>query len=136
MILKNSKKVAGFSSVFLDEIVSDAVDLYLTLVEVKNITLSFDAKAIPNFIGDKDLLFQSFAKVLDNAIKFTPKNGQITVMLKRSTNAIIFSVNNSGTGLSEANIVKFIERFYCEGNSCSSSGNGLGFALVSHCNPS
>ena len=75
MILKNSKKVAGFSSVFLDEIVSDAVDLYLTLVEVKNITLSFDAKAIPNFIGDKDLLFQSFAKVLDNAIKFTPKNG-------------------------------------------------------------
>jgi signal transduction histidine kinase len=129
--IENSNKMAGFSSVFLDEIVSDAVDLYLPLVEAKNITLSFDAKVIPDFIGDKDLLFQSFANVLDNAIKFTPKNGQITVMLKRTTNAIIFSVDDSGTGVSETNIVKLTERFYREDNSRSTSGNGLGLALVS-----
>ena len=129
--IENSNKLAGFSSVFLDKIVSDAVDLYLSLVEVKKITLSFGAKVIPDFIGDKDLLFQSFANVLDNAIKFTPKNGQITVMLKRNTYAIIFSVNDSGTGLSEPNIVKLTERFYREDNSRSSSGNGLGLALIS-----
>jgi signal transduction histidine kinase len=129
--IENSNKVAGFSNVLLDEIVSDAVDLYLPLVEAKNITLSFKAEVIADFIGDKDLLFQSFANILDNAIKFTPEDGHIKVKLEQKGYRVLFSVDDSGVGVNKANIVKLTQRFYREDSSRSTSGNGLGLSLVS-----
>lgn len=129
--IENSNKIAGFTKVLLDEIVSDAVDLYLPLVEAKNITLHFEADVIAEFVGDKDLLFQAVANVLDNAIKFTPHNGEIAVKLKRQGELILFSVDDTGIGVSEQSISKLTERFYREDKSRSSSGNGLGLALVS-----
>jgi signal transduction histidine kinase len=128
--IESSAKVAGFSNVLLDEIVSDAVDLYSPLVEAKNITLRFEADVIKDFIGDKDLLFQSFANVLDNAIKFTPENGKIDVKLKRQQSRIVFSVDDSGSGVTSDNMSKLTTRFFREEKSRSTSGNGLGLALV------
>ena len=128
--IENSNKISGFSLLLLDEIVSDAVDLYSPLIESKNITLAFSADVIPQFIGDKDLLFQSFANVLDNAIKFTPRDGQINVQLKQNMSHVIFSVDDSGPGVSHDNILKLTQRFFREDKSRSTSGNGLGLALV------
>jgi len=129
--IENSNKISGFSEVMLDEIVSDAVDLYSPLVEAKNITLNFETDINLSFVGDKDLLFQSFANVLDNAIKFTPENGQIAIKLKKQTFAVVFSVDDSGFGVSEENIVNLTQRFYREDDSRTTNGNGLGLALVS-----
>lgn len=128
--IESSTKVAGFSKVLLNEIVSDAVDLYSPLVEAKNITLRFEADVIKEFIGDKDLLFQSFANVLDNAIKFTPENGQIDVKLKQASTHIVFSIDDTGIGVTADNIPKLTRRFFREEQSRSTSGNGLGLALV------
>ncbi|MFT6270245.1 MAG: signal transduction histidine kinase [Alphaproteobacteria bacterium] len=129
--IENSNKIAGFSNVLLDEIVSDAVDLYSPLVEAKSIEMLFEADVITDFVGDKDLLFQSFANVLDNAIKFTPEGGKITVKLQHKGYRVIFSVDDSGMGVSKTNIVRLTQRFYREDNSRSTSGNGLGLSLVS-----
>jgi signal transduction histidine kinase len=129
--IENSNKISGFSNIMLDEILGDAVDLYSPLVEAKNITLTFETDIILLFVGDKDLLFQSFANVLDNAIKFTPENGQIAVKLKQQDVAVVFSVDDSGLGVSEENIVNLTQRFYREDDSRTTNGNGLGLALVS-----
>lgn len=129
--IENSNKISGFSTLTLNEIVSDAVDLYSPLVEEKNIALAFEADIVDNFVGDKDLLFQSFANVLDNAIKFTPQDGNISVKLTNINNTVVFSVDDTGSGVSADNIVKLTQRFYREDASRSSSGNGLGLALVS-----
>jgi signal transduction histidine kinase len=129
--IENSNKISGFSNIMLDEILGDAVDLYSPLVEAKNITLTFETDIILLFVGDKDLLFQSFANVLDNAIKFTPENGQIAVELKQQDVAVVFSVDDSGLGVSEENIVNLTQRFYREDDSRTTNGNGLGLALVS-----
>lgn len=129
--IESSTKVSGFSQVLLDEIVSDAVDLYSPLVEAKNITLDFDADVITDFIGDKDLLFQSFANVLDNAIKFTPENGKIDVKLKQQGARIVFSVDDTGIGVNAESVSKLTRRFFREEKSRSTNGNGLGLSLVS-----
>jgi len=128
--IESSTKISGFSPVRLDEIVEDAVDLYSPLVEAKNITLHYEADSIADFIGDRDLLFQSFANVLDNAIKFTPDNGKIDVKLKQQDRQVVFSVDDSGAGVSAASFSKLTQRFYREEKSRSTSGNGLGLALV------
>ena len=128
--IESSTKVSGFSQVSLDEIVGDAVDLYSPLVEAKNITMHFEADVIDKFIGDKDLLFQSFANVLDNAIKFTPENGKIDVKLKKQDDYILFSVDDTGIGVNADNISKLTRRFFREEKSRSTSGNGLGLSLV------
>lgn len=129
--IESSTKVAGFSQVLLEEIVSDAVDLYSPLVEAKNITLHFESDIISEFIGDKDLLFQSFANVLDNAIKFTPENGQIDVKLKRGKGYVLFTVDDTGIGVNTDSLPKLTRRFFREEKSRSTSGNGLGLSLVS-----
>lgn len=128
--IENSNKIAGFSHLALNDIANDAVDLYLPLIEAKNIHLQFESDPIPDFIGDKDLLFQSFANVLDNAIKFTPENGAIDVRLKQQKTCVEFSVDDTGNGVSEDSINKLSQRFYREDKSRSTSGNGLGLALV------
>jgi signal transduction histidine kinase len=128
--IENSNKIAGFSKVLLEDIASDAVELYSPLTESKNITLTFEADIIPNFVGDKDLLFQSFANVLDNAIKFTPDGGQIHVMLKQTDTMVVFSVDDTGIGVNNDSIANLTDRFFREDKSRSTSGNGLGLSLV------
>jgi signal transduction histidine kinase len=128
--IENSSKIAGFTNILLDEVVSDAVDLYVPLIDEKNINLSFSCSHIPEFVGDKDLIFQAFANVLDNAIKFTPENGQIIVNLAQRSSQIVFSVDDTGRGVGQDSIVKLTERFYREDKSRSTSGNGLGLSLV------
>jgi len=129
--IESSTQISGFSQVLLNEIVDDAVDLYLPLVEAKNINLACDVDIIVDFIGDKDLLFQSFTNVLDNAIKFTPENGSIVVKLKQQDKQIVFSVDDTGIGVNQASLSKLTQRFFREDISRTASGNGLGLSLVS-----
>ncbi len=129
--IESSAKTAGFSSLELSEIASDAVDLYSPLIEAKHIVLNTNIGAVSKFIGDKDLIFQAFANVLDNAIKFTPQHGQINVALKMlPDNSVEFSVDDTGKGVNSESHKKLTQRFFREDTSRSSSGNGLGLSLV------
>lgn len=128
--IENSAKMAGFSNVSLNDILDDAVDLYSALVENKDITLHYDAVNVGSVIADKDLLFQAFANVLDNAIKFTPSGGQINVKLAYNGDEAMFTVDDTGVGVSDDSLAKLTRRFYREDKSRSTSGNGLGLSLV------
>ncbi len=128
--IENSAKKAGFKSFDLDEVAMDAIDLYSPLLEDKQITLSHTVQSIPDFVGDKDLLFQCFANVLDNAIKFTPSSGKIDVSLSEYNGVVIFTIDDTGVGVSDQSIAKLTRRFYREDKSRTASGNGLGLSLV------
>ena len=128
--IENSGKRAGFEAIELDTIVLDAIDLYQPLIEEKQITLKVSTQKIDNFVGDKNLLFQAFANVLDNAIKFTPNNGAIHVLLSANQNEVLFSVDDSGIGIDNENIDQLTRRFFREEKSRSTTGNGLGLSLV------
>src|SRR5690606_25047885 len=78
--IESGQQKNNFSNMRLDDIVQDVVDLYDPLAEEKDIALH--VKTVPaHCFGDKDLIFQAIANVLDNAIKFTSKGGTITIAL-------------------------------------------------------
>lgn len=129
--IENTEKRAGFTQIALDEVALDAVDLYSPLVEDKGINMKVYIEPKIDFYGDKNLMFQAFANVLDNAIKFTPSGGEIHVALSWKGSAISFSVDDSGIGVDKSSIEKLTRRFFREEKSRSTSGNGLGLALVS-----
>lgn len=130
--IETSGKRAGFANENLSEVVADVIDLYQPLIEDKSIHLHMNIDSDLMLNCDKNLIFQSFANVLDNAVKFTPNNGEIAVALKShlEQEEYAFSVNDSGVGVSDDVIDKLTQRFYREDSSRTASGNGLGLSLV------
>lgn len=97
----------------------------------KNITLdiSLDETII---CGDEDLLSQVFINLLNNAIKFTPENGNIYVNLSSNEDGIECKISDTGIGISPQDQPRIFERFYKADKSRDRSlgGNGLGLSIV------
>ncbi len=98
---------------------------------VKNITLDVSLEETI-ICGDEDLLSQVFINLLNNAIKFTPKNGNIGVNLCSNGDGIECKISDTGIGISPEDQPRIFERFYKADKSRDRSlgGNGLGLSIV------
>lgn len=130
--IETSSKRAGFADENLSDVAADVIDLYQPLMEEKSVNLAFEIA--PNLMlnCDKNLIFQAFANVIDNAVKFTAEGGEIKISLQHNVSAgqLCFTVSDNGIGVSAAVVNKLTERFYREDISRTASGNGLGLSLV------
>ena len=79
--------------------------------------------------GDEELLGQIWDNLLDNAVKFTPPHGEITVTLRRRDGNVSVSVRDTGCGMSEKTKERVFEQFY-RGDGHRGEGNGLGLPLA------
>ncbi|MBS4198170.1 two-component sensor histidine kinase [Bacillus sp. FJAT-49732] len=91
--------------------------------------LSFDKT---NIIADKDLLDQVWMNLLNNAIKFTPDGGNISIKISHLDGKISVIITDTGTGISEKDQLHLFERFYKADKSRNrnTSGSGLGLSIV------
>ncbi len=80
--------------------------------------------------GDRDLLSQALANLVENAIRHTPSGTDIALDLRREGKGAVLSVADHGTGIPEAERSNVLKRFYRLEQSRTSPGSGLGFALV------
>lgn len=80
--------------------------------------------------GDRDLLFQALSNLVDNAIKYTPSGGTITLEAATSANGCRVQVADTGTGIPRKSREKVFQRFYRGDDSRSTRGSGLGLSLV------
>ena len=80
--------------------------------------------------GDRDLLFQAIANLLDNAIKSTPAGGTIELRAGQDGHAVEIAVSDSGPGIPEELRDKVLQRFYRIDESRTAPGHGLGLSLV------
>jgi signal transduction histidine kinase len=117
--------------VSLDELVSDACELYEAVAEDKEQSFEQSVEQGVMIEGDRDLLFQMVSNLIDNAIKYTPEHGRIGVAVRREGNDAIFEVQDSGIGIPDDEKDQVFQRFYRVGKSRSLPGNGLGLSLVS-----
>lgn len=83
-----------------------------------------------DYCGSKDLLIHVWQNLLNNAIKFTPKEGRIDIVLRKRADLIEICVADNGPGMSETVRQRVFEKFYQGDHSRSSQGNGLGLALA------
>lgn len=121
---------AGFAELGLATLARDVVELYQPLAEDKGLAFSADVSGELTVRGDRDLLFQAIANLVDNAIKYTPAPGAVSLTLQSSGDAARITVADSGPGIPEAAHDKVFERFYRAEDSRHTPGSGLGLALV------
>lgn len=127
--IESAKRHSGFQPLDLQRLVGDVVELYEPLANDKSITLALHSDAA-TMVGDKDLLFQAIANLLDNAIKFTREAGTISIRLTRGKRAIRLDIDDEGCGIPAEHRAKVFNRFYRVESCRSTPGSGLGLSLV------
>ena len=131
--LESGSRLAGGTDVELRAVLGDVVELYEPLAHERGVTLELDAPQPVVCKGEIDLLFQMFANVLDNAIKYTPEQGAIKVQLRPGLAGDGHSVviADSGPGIPAAERKNVFRRFYrVESSRSEHPGHGLGLSLV------
>ena len=104
-------------------------DLYSALAEDKGLRFVVECPPGPViFSGHKGRLQQLLGNLLDNAVKFTPRGGEVSVRLSSDPAAI--EVANTGPGIAACDLPHVFTRFWRADSSRSLPGNGLGLALV------
>jgi signal transduction histidine kinase len=129
--IEHSRRVDGFRNVALGDLVREVGDLYEPIAEDKRVDFSVRAEAETNVHGDRDLLFEAIANLVDNAVKFTPQGGRIELSLLRNGNEAVVRVRDTGPGIPADESELVTRRFYRSDKSRRDPGLGLGLSLVS-----
>ncbi len=121
---------SAFAPVDLGRIVRDVCELYQAAADERRIDLACDAPDEALVVGDRELLAQALTNVLDNAVKYTPAEGRISIQVAARASAHVVRIADTGPGIPEEERERVLERFTRLDRSRSLPGNGLGLALV------
>ena len=127
--IETERRRHAFVRVDLAAIGDDVADLYAPLAESRGITFRHSGIAAP-VDGDADLLFQSLANLLDNAMKYTPPGGAVTLHITTDDDTVTAVVADSGPGVPTEEREAVLRRFYRLEPARSTPGSGLGLSLV------
>jgi signal transduction histidine kinase len=114
----------------LATLTQDAADFYEALAEDKRVALNTRITGAPTVAGDRDLIFQAITNLLDNALKYTPTDGQVTLSVSETAHRVDITVADTGPGIPEAERHNVTQRFHRLESSRSTPGTGLGLSLV------
>jgi heavy metal sensor kinase len=134
-MLMISKTEAGegdftFNTVNLTEMIKGACDLFAPLAEDKQISFANEIADDIFVEADVRMLQRAFSNLLDNAIKYTPKDGRIRITAVLESQAAVIRVADTGIGIHPEYHEKIFERFFRVESSRTSSGTGLGLSLA------
>lgn len=136
-VLSISKIEAGkityeLKALHLNEVIEDALLIYKTQAEDKQINLSYEREDdIPEIFGDRDSMSQVIVNLVSNAIKFSPNNGNIYLRLKKQKKEIILEVEDNGMGIPAGEQDKIFNKFYrIHRPGTQIQGTGLGLSIV------
>ena len=122
---------AGFGSVDLAVLIETVVDAYQLDAEAAGHVIEVRACGPALVHGDKELLTQALANLVENALRHTPSGTRIGVQVQRTLGSVMLAVEDDGPGVPSADLPQLTRRFYRAERSRTSPGNGLGLSLVS-----
>jgi signal transduction histidine kinase len=129
--LDHGRRSAAMGPVQLLEVLQAVHELYHPIAEDKGVALRLDPGQASVVAGDRDLLLEAVANLVDNAIKFTPAGGSVTLRLLQRAEGPVVQVEDTGPGISAAEREAVFKRFYRSDRSRHAAGVGLGLSLVS-----
>lgn len=121
--------------VSVGDLIGKAVHLLRPLAEKKGQTISVaPAERVGAVIGDADKLTEVLINLIENAIKYTPDGGRITVETRTGEGAVEIAISDTGIGIPSKEIPRIFERFYRidRARSREIGGTGLGLSIVKH----
>ena len=140
-LLDLSKMEAGmmvyaFNRSDIFSLIKRAVREIEPLAEAKNITVTIDAdQGLPFIRVDNERMLQVLRNLIGNAVKFTPKDGKVRVLVKNFEQGIKVSVADTGVGIAKESLMTIFDKFQQEDvltHSHKIKGTGLGLSLVKH----
>ena len=121
-VTQSAQPVAG--------IIDDAMEMLQPVANEKGITVVTDvAHGDTLVLADKNRILQALSNLTGNAVKFTPAGGTVTIRTELNDQLAVFSVADTGPGISSDQLPRVFERFY-QGGARSVEGAGLGLAIV------
>ena len=138
LLLAREEAIAGQPTalaerVDLRQVIKLAVADVLPLAALKQIDLGLadePAPSAPPIAGQTEALRMLLRNLLDNAVKYTPAGGQVDVSLRRRTEGLTLTVEDSGPGIAPEHRARAFDRFYRAGDAAHAPGSGLGLAIV------
>ena len=128
--IQHVQRAANFERFNLARIVHETADSYQPVAEEKGIDLTVSITVEATILGDRQLMTEALVNLVDNAVKFTPRAGQVSLILAGTPAQPTITVSDTGPGIPiEARSVVF-RRFYRADASRTTHGNGLGLSLV------
>jgi len=128
--IEHGRRLAAFGTVDLASVVMEVAELYDPIAEDRGVALEIGDTAASKVSGDRDLLFEAIANLVDNAIKFTPAGGRVELDLSKHAGEVRLRVADTGPGISEGERDVVTRRFYRSDKSRQAQGVGLGLSLV------
>lgn len=111
---------------WIEEVVAGLVPA--ALAKRIDVSVAID-EALPPILGDRQLLGEMLANLVDNAIRYTPAEGRIDVSAALVESVLVVAVTDNGPGIPAAERQRVLERFY-RGAAVSTEGSGLGLAIA------
>jgi PAS domain S-box-containing protein len=131
--IQEGKSIQKIESLNLAEILQRTAELMRLSAEEKGVSITCEiAQELPTFSGDRGGMEAALVNLISNAIKYTPKGGNVNVSLNREGKGIRLMVADTGIGIPEDDIERIFEKFYRikTEQTRSIAGSGLGLSIV------
>jgi signal transduction histidine kinase len=128
--IENLKRSAGFDMVDLGDILRQVGELFEPLAEEKSVQFVVRCESAASIKADRELLVEGFSNLLDNAIKFTPAGGSVSVILSQSTNTPRIDIIDTGCGIDVEEREAVLLRYFRSHRHRDVAGHGLGLSIV------
>ena len=128
--IETQARTDAFRTANLVEIASEVVELYDAAAEQDGTRLTIVGDPEVKVTGDRDLIFDAIANLVDNAIKHGRAGGQVVVANERIDGRPVISIADDGPGIPAGEYEHVFKRFYRLEASRYTPGNGLGLSLV------
>ncbi|MGE5676829.1 MAG: ATP-binding protein [Pseudomonadota bacterium] len=125
-----NKEIVDSTKLFpLDEQIRKTILLLEHEWSRKNISFDIELEKL-QYRGDEELLQQVWINLINNAIKFSPENGNISIRHEKASEGVKIAISDEGVGMSEETMQRIFEMFYQGDKAHSSEGNGLGLTIA------
>lgn len=120
------------STVDICRLLTAVTDIIRPMADKAGIRVELDCSPeMPSLVGDGDRLGQVFTNLLDNAVKFTPRHGQVSLQASVDEGEARVSVADTGAGIPKADLPRIFDRFYqTDGSRDGGKGHGAGLGLA------
>lgn len=133
--IENIRKTEEETLLSPGSVLKNIISMMETISRNKNIALSADIPVdLPEVSVNEDRFRQMMINLIDNAIKYTPEGGLVTVSARESSGSLEICVRDTGIGIPEKDLPRLFERFYRveKARSKKMGGTGLGLAIAKH----
>jgi signal transduction histidine kinase len=128
----SSKPPVNLVPLAVEPLIQELVDELMLLADDRQITLRLESQPVSVVLGDAQWLKQALINLLDNALRYTPSGGAVTIRLQAVGHDVAVAVEDTGHGIEPENIPHLFERFYRTdwARAKDSAGTGLGLPIV------